>query len=408
MRIAGPTLVSGTIATLGLTVLAWIGWTVVQATRADFLAQSDPEAALRIEPGHPQALLRVAWAQLGRGDNDAAKKTGRSLLAIEPGQGDAFAVLALAAARSGDADAPQLARIALQRAPRNRDVRATEAAALLKAGELSAAMAQIDALLRLSPRRGAVLFPALVQQAQDKRFAETVGAVLATDPPWRRGFLAELNKRGNAAALDQVYAWLQQHGGLSKEETTRWLDRMLADGRWGQAYAHWVSRLGPDADHLSTVYDGGFEREVGGPGFVWRNQPAPGVFTDVEADAGPDGSRAAHLHFIGRPVAQGNLRQALLLGPGRFRLTFQARTDFLRTDQGLQWVIRCDSGAPIAIVEIPDGSNGWKRLAADFEVPANCPGQWMGLRNPAVSGTARQVSGDLWIDDVAITPLQAD
>lgn len=408
MKVAGLTPVRGIVVVVGLAVLAWIGWTLVQATRADFLAQSDPEAALQIDPEHPQALLRLAWNQLGHGDNDAATATARHLLAIEPGQGDAFAVLALAASRRGDADAPQLARIALRRAPRNRDLRATEAAALLNAGDLPAAMAQIDALLRLSPGRGAVLFPALAQQAQDKRFAEALGAVLTEDPPWRRGFLVVLNKRGTPTALDQVYAWLQQHGELSKEETGRWLDRMLADGRWGQAYAHWVSTLGSDANHLSTVYDGRFDRDIGGQGFVWRNQPAPGIFTDVEAGAGPDGSRAAHMHFIGRPVGQGNLRQALLLGPGRFRLTVQARTDFLRTDQGLQWIVRCDKGAPVAVIEIPDGSSEWRRLATDFEVPGNCPGQWMGLRNPAVSGSAQQVSGDLWIDDVAITPISAD
>ena len=127
------------IAVVGVVVLAWIGWTLVQATRADLLAQSDPEAALRIDPDHPQALLQLAWKQLGRGDNDGASSTARRVLAVEPGQGDAFAVLALAAMRRGDADAQALAQIALRRAPRNRDLRATEAAALLKQGDLPAA-----------------------------------------------------------------------------------------------------------------------------------------------------------------------------------------------------------------------------------------------------------------------------
>lgn len=401
--------IRGAIAVVGVVLLAWIGWTVIQTTRADFLAESDPEAALRLDPDHPQALLGLAWRQLGRGDSDAATATARHLLAVEPGQGDAFAVLALAAARRGDADAPELARIALQRAPRNRELRATEAAALLKSGDLPGAMAQIDALLRLTPSRGKTLFPALAQQAQDKRFAEALGVVLAKDPPWRRGFLAILNKEGTPVALDQVYAWLQQHGELSKDETGRWLDRMLADRRWGEAYAHWVGTLGPGgARRLTPVHDGGFEVDPSGQGFGWRNDPVPGVFTDLEAGTGQNGSRAAHLHFIGRPAARGNLRQALLLAPGSFRLTLRARTDFLRSDQGLQWAVRCDKGATLATIAIPDGSEGWRLLSTNFEVPADkCPGQWLELRNPAVSGSAQQVSGDLWIDDVAITPIKA-
>src|SRR5690606_40041078 len=83
--------------------------------------------ALRIDPDHPQALLRLAWRQLGNDQTEAAMATARHLLAVEPGQGDAFAVLALAAAKRGDANAEALAKIALQRAPRNRDLRTQEA-----------------------------------------------------------------------------------------------------------------------------------------------------------------------------------------------------------------------------------------------------------------------------------------
>jgi Tfp pilus assembly protein PilF len=297
--------IRGAIAVVGAVLLAWIGWTVIQTTRADFLAESDPEAALRLDPDHPQALLGLAWKQLGRGDSDAATATARHLLAVEPGQGDAFAVLALAAARRGDADAPELARIALQRAPRNRELRATEAAALLKSGDLPGAMAQIDALLRLTPSRGKTLFPALAQQAQDKSFAEALSAVLAKDPIWRRGFLTILNTKGAPVALDQVYTWLQQRGELSKEELGLWLHRMLADGRWGEASAHWVSTLGPGIGGLTPVYDGGLEQDPSGLGFDWRNDPVPGVFTDIEAGAGPNDTHAAHLHFIDRPAARG-------------------------------------------------------------------------------------------------------
>jgi hypothetical protein len=130
------------------------------------------------------------------------------------------------------------------------------------------------------------------------------------------------------------------------------------------------------------------------------------VFTDIEAGTGTGGSRAAHLHFIGQ-AAKGNLRQALLLAPGRFRLSLRARAEFLRSDQGLQWIVRCDKGATVAMIDGLEGSFGWRSMETDFEIPAKrCPGQWLELQNPAVAGSARQVSGDLWIDDIAITPRQ--
>jgi tetratricopeptide (TPR) repeat protein len=395
-------------AAILVVILAWVGWTSIQATRVDELAETDPEAALRLDPDHPQALLRLAWRQLGSGQSDAATATARHLLAVEPGQGDAFAVLALAAARRGDANADQLAKIALQRAPRNRDLRTQQAATELKAGDLPAAMAQIDALLRLSPSRGDVIYPAMAQQAADPVFAEVLAATLTGSPPWRRKFLATLNSKGTPEAVDHVYSALHKRNELAPEEIGRWLDRMIADGRWGAAYAHWIGTLDSvDAD-LALVRNGGFESDPSGIGFGWRNARVAGAFTDLEPAAGASGNRAAHIHFIGRPAARGNLRQALLLGPGRYRLSLRAHAEFLHSDQGLQWRIRCDNGLVAAMLGPLEGSFPWQSMMVDFEVPAEkCPGQWLELVNPAIGGSAQPVSGDLWIDDVAITSLQA-
>jgi hypothetical protein len=120
------------------------------------------------------------------------------------------------------------------------------------------------------------------------------------------------------------------------------------------------------------------------------------------------GRRAAHLHFFGRPAARVNGRLGLLLARGRFGLSVRAPSDFLRSDRGLQWIVRCEGGPVLGELEVPDGNAAWRLLSVDFEVPAErCPGQWLELRNPAVRGTAQNVSGDLWIDDVAITPLGA-
>lgn len=395
------------LAIVGLVLMAWLAWTIIQVTRADALAETDPQAALRIDPDHPQALLRLAWRQLGDDQVDQAMATARHLLSVEPGQGDAFAVLALAAAKRGDANADALAKIALQRAPRVRDLRIQEAAKALRAGDFPAAMAQMDALLRLTPSRGKTLFPALAEQAADPAFAEAIAATLAADPPWRGRFLGNLNSKGSPAAVDQVYSALRRRGELPEAETARWLDRMIADGRWGEAYAHWVSSLGP-VQSVGAIRNGNFEAELSGMGFGWRNDRAPGVFTDIIEDAGRNGSRGAHSRFIARPAPRGNLRQALLLAPGRYRLDLQARAEFLRSDRGLQWAIRCHKGPTVAVLGPLEGSFDWRPMSVDFEIPAErCPGQWLELVNPAVRGSAQQVSGDLWIDDVTITPVPA-
>ena len=293
----------------------------------------------------------------------------------------------------------------MQRAPRNRDLRIQEATRALNARDLPGAMAQMDALLRLTPSRGKTLYPALAAQSVVPAFADALATTLTTDPPWRRAFLSALNAQGSPIAVDHVYSALRRRGELSEDETVRWLNRMLDDGRWGEAYAHWVGTLGP-VQRIPLVRNGNFEAEPSGMGFGWRNIRTAGVFTDVTEGAGRNGSRGAHIHFIGRPAARGNLRQALLLAPGHYRLSLQARAEFLRSERGLQLAIRCDRGPKVAVLGPLEGSFDWQAMAVDFEIPRQkCPGQWLELLNPAVRGAAQQVSGDLWIDDVAITPV---
>lgn len=388
-------------------VLAWMGWLVVQTTRVDLASVSDLQAILRMDPDDPRALYLQAGAQMAKGDDVAAMATARHLLRVKPGEGDAFAVIALAAARRNDPEAGHLLDIAVKRAPRVTPVRALKAAMQIQAGDVAGALVNIDALLRIDPTFGDRFFPGMVQQAADPRFADALAETLGHNPPWRAGLLAQLDKNGTPAALDGLYRRLHARDNLSDVETARWLDRAIAQGRWGTAFAYWVGTLSPAPKRIPPVRDGGFDRQPDGIGFDWRNTPAPGVFTDIVAGAGPDGSGAAHLHFIGRPAPRGNLRQALLLPAGRYRLSLQARGESLSSDQGLQWTIRCDNAGPrIAATEALDGSFGWKRITADFEVPGRgCPGQWLELRNPAVSGSAQQVSGDLWVDDVAIAAL---
>jgi tetratricopeptide (TPR) repeat protein len=385
-----------------------VGWTTIQATRADALAGQDPAAALRIDAQDPEALLGLARGQLVAGDYDAATASARRLLAAEPGQGDAFALLALAATRRGDRDAGAMLEIGLRRAPRNESLRAEAGAARLRAHDFPAAMRQIDALLRLGSRQENAIVAALLVQARDPAFADAIAQTLAGEPSWRTQFLITLGARGAPEAVDQVNAALQRRGGLSAQETARWLARMLKDGRWSQAYARWVGTFATPPGTLPMVYDGGFEQEPSGIGFDWQRERTSGVTSRFEAIPGANGEHAAHFRFIGVPAAGGDLAQPLLLAPGRYRLELRARAEFLQSDEGLQWTVRCADGSPLGSVGPLEGSFEWTRWSAGIAVPAEgCPGQWLRLENPAVGGSARQVAGDLWIDDVRMTRLQA-
>ena len=388
------------LAALALACLV-AGWRVVGQMQAERHASGDPQRALRWRSADPAALLALAESRLADGDSAAARAAATRLLEHEPLQGQAFRILAAASERDGDlVQAFKLYRIAARRAPRDQATRAWLARHFLQQGDYPQALAQIDALLRVAPRRASRIHPALVQLAQDASFAQALAESLGANPPWRAGVLAALRhpKTGNPRAAGQVMQALQERGELSAEEYASWLDSLLSQGRWDEAYARWAGGAVKPGGRLALLYNGDFALEPSGAGFDWRLRRVPGVLLEFEpAEAGA--GRAVHLQFLNRRVPGAGLEQALVLAPGRYRLSLRARARALRSEMGLQWQLACAGPAGVAGRSEPlQGSFGWREIAMDVLVPpAGCPGQWLRLVNPVPSGAGQQVAGELWV-----------
>ena len=74
------------------------------------------------------------------------------------------------------------------------------------------------------------------------------------------------------------------------------------------------------------------------------------------------------------------------------------RTDGLRSDAGLEWIVACSDGRVLGRSERFGGSADWHTLNTPVQVPEDCPGQWLRLRNPAPTERTRVTEGRLWID----------
>ena len=391
-------------------VLAFVvvaGWRIFGQMQAERYAKTEPERALQWRPDHPQALLVLAERQLAQGKLAEAQANARRLLAHEPLQGVAFRVLAEAADSEGRrADAFRLYLLAEKRAPRDLQTRAWLTQRYLEQGDFDQALAQVDRILRMAPQRARSINPVLAQLAQDPAFADALAAKLHQGPPWRAGLLNALRdpQTGNPVAVGRVMQALQNQGGLTPEEYTHWLDSLMTQGRWGEAYARWAGKLPKEDGRLPLVYNGNFAPPPSEIGFDWRLRRVPGVMLQFEPDSGT-GGQAVYLHFLDRRVPNAGLEQALLLAPGDYRLSLRMRAQGLRSALGIQWTVACAGSGDIAgRIEEIDGSFAWRAFATDVTIPpTGCVGQWLRLVNPVPSGAAQRVVGELWLDDVTIT-----
>lgn len=392
---------------VSLALAGLAAWQVIVTGMADRYAEEAPELALTMDAHNPSALLALAQHQLTEHHPEAAAVIARGLLRAEPLAGEAFAVLAEAAEAGGEAaKARALYGIAVLRAPQDLHARAWVIDTQLREGRYAEAMEQINILLRISPEQGAKLFPILVNLSNAPEFARALAQTLSTKPIWRASLLSVLLAQGGHGPMDQVYGALQHNGGLSTDEAGQWIERLMQEGLWGEAYSRWVGELAlAPGTPLAPVYNGDFETEPSGSGFDWRISRSAGVAIDRVTATGVTGAYAIQVSFSGRRVPQINFEQRLLLAPGTYQLHFRARAQSLRSDKGLQWAIACEpESAPLGVSAPLQGSFAWKGFDTTFAIPAeNCPAQRLWLHNPGAAAAGKEISGDILFDDFTIS-----
>lgn len=391
-------------------VMAWLGVRAVTAAMADHYAQRDPERALAWRSDHPEALFRQAERLAGDpAQAEAAGDFARRALQANPLDGRAYRVLGLLAVQRGDeGEAARLFRIAARRAPRDTLSQAWLLDHHLRRGELSAAMQNLDVMLRVQPGHIAKLEPLLLELVSTPEAHGPLAETLAASPPWRGALLSLASRKApDADAVAPLFDRLRKSpGGLAPEELAGWIDRLGHDDRWPQAYLVWVSQLPPERlARLGNVFNGGFEWDPGQGGFDWRFDRVAGARVDRLPTDGAEGRLALRVAFEDRRVPFSHVRQRLALPPGRYLLSGRAKPDGLRTERGLVWTLTCASGGA-ALGETPPlrGGGAWREFEAAFEVPAQgCGGQWLTLRLPARIPAEQRIGGRAWFDALKIT-----
>ena len=390
-------------------LLAALGcWRIVATGMSDRLAQEHPQQALTWDPANPDALATLARQQLDRKEWAAARDTALRLLQSEPLSRQGFVILSKVAVAAGDEQrAEELSEMALRRAPHALGPPAWLFIEQLKQGHYAQALDLLDRISRISPGRQGNLYPVLIALAENPEFSDALAERLAMRPDWRSSLIGSMMSKASPAAIKHLLTSLQRRKALDAVEMGQWIDRLVKEGEWGQAYARWAGELPlSEMRTLRSVHNGGFETEPSGIGFDWRIDKSADVIIDRDRLAGTDGSVALRLRFLGRRTERIPLHQWLLLAPGTYRLHFLARSQDLRSDRGLQWEIRClDSARQVAVSDAVVGSTDWHDYGVDFEIPEhNCQAQDLSLRNAGSKGAGKILAGTVWFDDVSIDP----
>jgi tetratricopeptide (TPR) repeat protein len=385
-------------------------------TAAQGLATSDPAAALDWFAREPMALVALAQNELADPDGDLklARARAQDALRVYPLEARALTLLGLIAERErAPTSAEVLMRLSGARSWRDRITHSWLFNSDVRRGDYAGALPHIDAILRAYREARSELFPVLAALTVTPPAFKALTDFLATAPPWRGWFLYELSTRlANQSRLVELYAALADTGSPPSEEELRpYLNRLVRDGNFEQAYETWRQTLPPAQRAKTTyLYNGDFELPLDGSPFNWVLTPIPGA--DIQVVAGSDGGakRALLVQFSGARVQFANVRQLLMLPPGNFTLAGEAKTESLNTPRGLRWRLICADGANkhLAETELLSGSRSWARFSAGFQVPKQgCQAQWLQLELPARIASERAIEGQAWYQNLRVTPQSA-
>jgi tetratricopeptide (TPR) repeat protein len=396
-----------------LVALVWVAWRIVVLTAAQSLAQSHPDVALSWVADQPTALNQLARQQLSPGGNlDLAQEWTQRALRSNPLNARALALLGLITERKGDQKgADELMRIAGARTWDDPIINAWLYNREIARGDYPNALPYLDAMLRMDfqAQKGRLL-PILIAYHTNPPAFKALTSFLATSPPWRTWVLSELSARlPNQARLVQVYAALTETGNPpTSEELRPYLNRLIKDGNFVQAYQTWHATLPPEQRENKThPFNRDFDIPIDGLPFNWNLEIAPGVHFEMVTSADSGRKRALLVEFSGGRVDFAQVKQLIILPVGDYSFRGRVKTKDLRTSRGLWWRIFCanQSKTTLAHTELVSGTMPWMDFRITFQVPdTDCRGQWLQLELPGRVATEFRIEGQVWYQDLQIAP----
>lgn len=396
---------SGEMASYGLIAGAVVlGW---QIAVQPLIQRAPAEAAIRLAPGSPLVLRRAAESELAAGRIENAAALSRDALGRSPFDVRALRVMGLTEARAGREDqADDILTLAGNWSLRDDPAHAWLVERRLRRGDYASAFAHADTLVRrrqdIQPQVFRMFTVAGTEDSQ--RSLPVIASLLAARPPWRTAYLGGLNQTAEELQLAANLAVLLEAGRapLTNEELQNLYWTLSGKGQWG-ALNMVRARINRPPPGVRVTNGGMADTKAPAP-FQWRLFQTAGIVAEIVADDLRPSNPALRVDYDG--FAAGKIAEQLTtLRAGPHRFNAEVRTEAGDPAERLVWTLTCANGRTAfasmsAGLPVP-APGGWAPLSSGFNVPADCPAQWLRLEaRPA----DRRAQTTVWFDKVTISP----
>lgn len=377
------------------------------------LLQAEPEAALSVNPFDVDARVAAITASLNQDTADTPQLTDLELEALaaiarDPVDARLRALLGEVEIRHNQQALAETQFLAAHRISKTEKLALRRLIATsLGRGQTAEAVRYIDLFVRRWRDQfqdaAAILAPLLQDPAA---YAEML-TTLQSNPPWRGALLRSLvsSDAGLPLANRLVLDLSTSSAPATQVELRTVLNALVRAGDYPTARRLFLFTLSDqDWARAGLVFNAGFETSATSLPFDWIFRNTAAAYLESSSVTPQNGM---NVRFLDKPAREIELRQMLVLEPGRYRLKLNASSAQLKAPKGLFWRLRClKPGAEIVRLDVTEGTYRNKETAVDFDV-GDCPAQSLELRSGLiVDSWLYRYSGRVTFHNVSIEPVQ--
>ena len=412
----------GTAAAIAIVAAVWFCYAGSKhALASHYAALSDSEnwkRATRIEPDNAEIWYRLGrFRQLDFDNADVPLAISYYQRAIQLNPRSPYYKLDFASAleMAGNNDeADSNFRAAQVAYPISAEVSWKYGNFLLRQNRLPEAYAEIHRAVMVDPK----LIPLAVSRVwhSDPDIHLLLDQVLPDTPEANSEALSFLaDAQDPAAALEVWHRLIAKDPHTDSKRAFALTDLLVAQEKFEEAGTVWRQAVGADAGSApgyagnSLIYDGGFEKDIAGGGFGWRQSDAAGADFDFDTDEKHSGSRSARLIFDGtKNLSYEDLFQFVLVSPGtHYRFQGFLRTDQISTESGMRFqIVDPKHQQDLNVVtQNETGTLPWTLEQIDFKTGPQTHLILIRVARRPSERLDNKLRGTVWIDDVSLLPV---
>lgn len=228
---------------------------------------------------------------------------------------------------------------------------------------------------------------------------------------YRSRYLSYLINASHVTEARETWKSIDIHN-LDKDLFIKYINFLIAHNLYEEAWKIWGEITGQIEgmgayDEKTMIWNPGFEQEILNGGFDWKISEIAGVNVFIDDAIRMSGTRSLGFSFDGQHNPDITIaRQVVMAKPSSpYSLRGYVKTDSLTTTNGVFLIVtghNCSNFHKRS--EVLTGSNFWKELSVEFEVPSDCGAVIVAVRREKSNKFDNKIEGTAWIDGMTLKP----